>query len=391
MSTTPKLISGQRAKLIRVCVRFFIVLVALQHFRSPIRALREMKKLVAFRRKMDGSNRVQKFIFSGGKFFWNANYCGYPSENLKALFIKDFHRVKLVEMEQSAYTHDLQTLIWGITNRCPLSCQHCYEWDNIMHTEKLDIEKLRKVLNILRSSGLKHIQFSGGEPLSRFDDLLTLTKEASPDMDCWILTSGFGLSAEKALALKKAGLKGAQISLDHWDVELHNNFRNNINSYDMVLSAVKNCLNSGIMVSLSLCATREFVTEKNLMTYAELAKDIGANYIRILEPRAVGKFSNLNVALAKEQVDLISDFVNLLNTDKRYKEYPITTFFGYHQRKMGCFGAGNRYVYIDPNGDVHACPFCRGKMGNMLEEPFSDILQRVKNIGCHLFESPSQS
>jgi len=385
MTTIPMLISGLRAKLIRLRVRFFIMKVALNYFRSPIRAIREMKKLLALRSNVNGSVKMLKYINSGNQFFWNADYCGYPSENLKALLQKEFKRSQQAEIEKPDSTQALQTLIWGITNRCPLSCQHCYEWDNIAQTDKLDIESLRKVLNILRANGLRHIQFSGGEPLARFDDLLTLTKEASPDMDCWILTSGFGLSADKAFALKEAGLKGAQISLDHWDAGLHNNFRNNNKSYEMAISAVKNCQDAGIMVSLSLCATREFVSENNLMKYADLAKVLGANFIRILEPRAVGKFSNVKVALSTEQVELLSDFVNRLNAGKRYKNYPIVTFFGYHQRKMRCFGAGERYVYIDPNGDVHACPFCRGGMGNVLDEPFSAIIERVKSIGCHMF------
>jgi MoaA/NifB/PqqE/SkfB family radical SAM enzyme len=76
-----------------------------------------------------------------------------------------------------------------------------------------------------------------------------------------------------------------------------------------------------------------------------------------------------------------------MNSDPLYKDFPIVAFFGYHQRKMGCFGAGNRYVYVDPNGDLHACPFCRGKIDNILETPFADILLKVKRIGCHQFES----
>jgi MoaA/NifB/PqqE/SkfB family radical SAM enzyme len=382
-----KLISGWRAELIRIKVRSFIVRVALNQYRSPIRAMREMKKLVQLRSKVNGSISILKFIKSGDQFFWNADYCGYPSENLRTLLHKEFKRNQQQVADGLNNTQGLQTLIWGITNRCPLSCQHCYEWDNIALADKLDLVSLKKILTIFRENGLRHIQFSGGEPLSRFNDLIELTKEASPDMDCWILTSGFGLSADKALALKKAGLRGAQISLDHWDAEQHNNFRNNNRSYEMATDAARNCLNAGIMVSFSLCATREFVSENNLMKYANLAKGLGVNFIRILEPRAVGKFSNVKVALATEQVELLSDFAKRLNADKHYKDYPIVTFFGYHQREMGCFGAGERYVYIDPNGDVHACPFCRGRMGNLLEESFTGIIERVKTVGCHLFDN----
>ncbi|HEX7584635.1 MAG TPA: radical SAM protein, partial [Prolixibacteraceae bacterium] len=251
-------------------------------------------------------------------------------------------------------------------------------------------ESLRKILAIFKANGIRHIQFSGGEPLARFNDLVELIREASTSMDCWLLTSGFGLTPEKAIALKKAGLTGANISLDHWDPQLHNNFRNNEKSFSMVTEAIRNCRNAGIMVSLSLCATREFVSEENLMKYATLAKDLGVQFIRILEPRSVGKFARQKVRLDDQQVEILSKFAIRLNTIPEFKDFPIIAFFGYHQRKLGCFGAGNRYVYVDPNGDMHACPFCRGKMGNLLEEPFDQIIEKVKVIGCHEFENQAR-
>jgi MoaA/NifB/PqqE/SkfB family radical SAM enzyme len=205
-------------------------------------------------------------------------------------------------------------------------------------------------------------------------------------MDCWLLTSGFGFTREKAASLHQAGLMGAQISLDHWEEDKHNAFRNNGKSFALLKEAVKNCLENEIMVSLSLCATRDFVTEENLMKYAITAKNMGAHFIRILEPRAIGKFSQHDVRLDQKQVELLSEFSIMMNNNPRFRDFPVIAFFGYHQRKLGCFGAGNRYLYVDPNGDVHACPFCRGKMGNLLEEPFGKIIEKVRLTGCHEFK-----
>ncbi|MEI8114042.1 MAG: SPASM domain-containing protein, partial [Bacteroidia bacterium] len=91
------------------------------------------------------------------------------------------------------------------------------------------------------------------------------------------------------------------------------------------------------------------------------------------------------VNLDNSQVELLSEFAIRMNSNPQFKDFPIISFFGYHQRKMGCFGAGNRYIYADPNGDVHACPFCRRKIGNLLEEPFGQIIEKVKSVGCHQF------
>jgi MoaA/NifB/PqqE/SkfB family radical SAM enzyme len=276
----------------------------------------------------------------------------------------------------------LKTLIWGITNRCPLSCTHCYEWDNLDKQELLDLASLKRILHVFQESGIRHLQFSGGEPLSRLSDLLQLVKEASKTMDCWILTSGFGLTREKAAEIKKAGTTGVHISLDHWDPSFHNHLRNHDNSWAQALEAVRYCRQEDLIVSVSLCATREFVNEENLMKYALLARETGAHFIRILEPRAAGRFTGKDVHLGHEQIDLISRFAIRMNSDPVFKDFPVVNFLGYHQRQMPCFGAGNRFLYVDPGGDVHACPFCRGKMGNILSEPFTSILDRVRKAGC---------
>ncbi len=387
ISSCPELITDRRTFFIRKRIQTFIISEALKRFHNPLKAFKEMWRLKNLRDKAHGSSAIKKYARVGNRYFWNTDYCGFPSENLKSVIHSEFLRNSANGLSGERERPALQTLIWGITNRCPLSCRHCYEWDNIAHSDTLGLDQLKYILEVFKTHGLRHIQFSGGEPLARFNDLTVLIREASPTMDCWLLTSGFGLTEEKAVILKQAGLTGANISLDHWDAPMHNAFRNNEKSFSMVEEAVGHCLRAGLLVSLSLCATREFVTEENLEKYASLARDLGVQFIRILEPRATGKFAGTKVTLDKSQVELLSRFSIRMNNHPVYRDYPIVAFFGYHQRLLGCFGAGNRYAYADPNGDMHACPFCRGTMGNILEEPFSDILDRVKGKGCHNFPS----
>jgi len=390
MQNNIKLITGWKARLIRTKVLWFIISEAFYFFGNPLIAFSEMKRLRTLRNSAHGSTIVSKYIKSDGRYFWNSDYCGFPSDNLKSLIHSEFIRNMNPSGNKKSEIPILQTLIWGITNRCPLSCQHCYEWDNISQNDCLDIDKLEEILNILKFNGVRHIQFSGGEPLARFNDLIRLIEKSSPTIECWLLTSGFGLTQEKAYALKKSGLTGVNISLDHWNEAQHNQFRNNEKSFSLVTEAAQNCKNSGIMVSLSLCATRQFVNKENLEKYAIHAKEIGASFIRILEPRAVGKFQGKHVGLDSKQVKMLSDFTKRVNAEPLYKDFPIVVFFGYHQRKLGCFGAGNRYLYIDPNGDAHACPFCRGKIDNILEMPFPDIIKKMQKIGCHQFETHNE-
>ncbi len=61
-------------------------------------------------------------------------------------------------------------------------------------------------------------------------------------------------------------------------------------------------------------------------------------------------------------------------------------FPGFGQRQVGCLGAGNRYMYIDSKGDIHACPFCQGAAGNALNDSLEEAIARLKKNGCHMFE-----
>ncbi len=387
MNKTPELIWGKRAAWIRRKLHFNILKFMLREHKSPLKALRALNHLMAFRQKQQGLEKIFKFVKSDGRYFWSSEVPGFPSPRLAHVIKSELARHHPSLPGTNGSPPSMVTLIWGITNRCPLSCSHCYDWENIEAKDSLSLDQLFEVLRHIESEGLKHIQFSGGEPLARFNDLLELIGLASKQMDCWLLTSGFGLTQEKAQALKEAGLLGANISLDHWDEAKHNAFRRNEHSFEWVKKSVRNCREAGLMVSLSLCATREFVSKENLYAYARLAKDWGVHFIRILEPRAVGSFAGKDVQLPGENISIISAFFNQLNTDPGFRQFPIVNFFGYHQREIGCMGAGNRYLYIDANAEVHACPFCRGSKGNVLKAPFAETLAAIRKTGCHFFKN----
>jgi len=383
----PEQVYGRKVWILVKWLRLFIFWQMLKLNRSPLKSIRELQRLKKLRSTVHGNQRITKFVRSGKFYYWVTDFPGLPSTNLKKLIELEFARDEGYAGQKNKEITPQQTIIWGITNRCSLNCTHCYDWDNIDNKDHLSLEQLKLILKKIEEQGIRHVQLSGGEPLVRFDDMISILNEASERIDFWLLTSGFGLTDNKARALKKAGLIGANISLDHWDEGKHNQFRNNDKSYEWVMKAAENCRKAGILVSLSLCATREFTTEENLQKYGELAKDMGAHFIRILEARQVGRFSDKRVRLGKEQIELINNFTIQMNNNQEFREFPIVVFFGYHQRKLGCMGAGNRYLYIDANGDFHACPFCRGRKGNALVDSFNSSIEKLREEGCQAFKT----
>jgi pyrroloquinoline quinone biosynthesis protein E len=109
-----------------------------------------------------------------------------------------------------------------LTYRCPLKCAWCnnpLDFDNYANRE-LSTEEWKQVLGEARELGALQLGFTGGEPLLR-DDLEELVAHADGiGFYTNLITSGIGLDDARMAALKEAGLKQVQLSLQSTRPEL---------------------------------------------------------------------------------------------------------------------------------------------------------------------------
>jgi len=352
----------------------------------PVRAMRVLASLRAAARIRDWDtpagahaqrSRLPKFVTVRGRHFYALHTPGWPSRAFD-----DFVRREIDRAALSGPSATTQMAIVAITARCALKCEHCFEWDALNQPEPLSSADLHEVVRRLHARGLGQIFFSGGEPLQRFDDLLSITTMIAADTDAWILTSGVGLTRDRANRLAAAGLTGVAISLDHWDDAAHDRFRGLPGAGAAVTRAAAHAREAGLVVALSLCPTRAFVTASNLERYAMRARDLGASFIQILEPKAVGHYAGQDVALTGEQRRQLEAFCARLNTDPAARHLPSVTYPDWSTRVLGCVGGGDRYLYIDTRGDLHACPFCRTPGRRALDGDLDVSISRLQAAGC---------
>ena len=276
----------------------------------------------------------------------------------------------------------LQTLIFAITKRCPLRCEHCCEWDALNQQETLSSSEIGAAIARFQKRGVAQVLLSGGEPLQRFDDLIALLNSAAAESDFWILTSGFGLTPERAGRLRQAGLTGVALSLDHWNRDAHDRFRGLNGSFEWVERAAANAHGAGLLVALSLCPTRDFVSRENLDEDARTAQRLGAGFVQILEPRPVGHYRGRDVQLTEPHIALLEEFYLRLNSDSSCVNMPAVAYADRTRRRTRCFGAGDRYAYVDTDGRLHPCPFCRTPAGSVLGAGLDSALQTLQANGC---------
>jgi MoaA/NifB/PqqE/SkfB family radical SAM enzyme len=377
----PKIKSGKIKSVVTFLITWQFIILALWQYRSVKKSREALLTIKKLKNDFLGDMSFSRIIFTDRKFYFNLHVPGFPSKIMLKNQLGELNRVRPVRSPANR----LRVLILGITNKCPLQCKHCYEWDNLNKIVQMGIEEYKAIVTKFMDEGVGQVHLGGGEPMMNYSCLLDLTKFMKGKTEIWIATSGLGLSLAKAKELKKSGLTGAAISVDHYLEEYHNDFRGSTKSFEWAMDATRNSLEAGLVTCWSICPTREFISKENLYTYANFAASKGVQFIQVFEPMPAGRYKGQDVSLTAEHLELLDNFYLEYNEDKTLKDKPLITYHGYHQRRLGCLGNGNRYLYIDARGNLHPCPFCRNDHPlNVLDNPVGTLLLNLSREECQL-------
>ena len=106
----------------------------------------------------------------------------------------------------------------SVTDRCNFRCTYCMPFDEytwIDRQEVLSFEEIERLARVFIGLGVDQIRLTGGEPLVRKDlhHLITRLSNLEGLHDLSLTTNG-ALLAEQAPALREAGLKRINVSID---------------------------------------------------------------------------------------------------------------------------------------------------------------------------------
>ncbi len=340
--------------------------------------------IVKRKKKLVSRQSIRKLVKFNNRYFWDMHQPGWPSksfdENFKWMISK-------VVLKNEIKTESVRLVFMAITKKCIMKCEHCFEWDEINKKEVLELNTLKAIVAKYQKLGASIFILTGGEPMTRFDDLIELLKYAEYTSDFWITTSGYNLTEEKALQLKQAGLTGVSISIDDYRTEENNAFRGHPKAMEYATAAIESCRKAGLGIGTAICTTKQFISKENLLKYAEFTKKLGVGFIWLIEPRAVGKYAGKDVRLTKQDFDLLDEFYHSMNKDKAFRDFPRVIFPNYNHRNVGCAGAGKGNVMIDTDGFINPCPVCRKKIAFALAENSEENVRKMQAEGCFKFKS----
>ncbi len=291
--------------------------------------------------------------------------------------------------------------IWNFTNRCNLSCLHCYSKSGLDATDTLTTQKILDTIPQLKNGGIKFVIFSGGEPLTR-KDIFTIA-EAMKKEGIFTYLSTNGLYINPGNVQKIIDTFGyIGISIDG-DEATHDRFRGLVGSYKKSLQAIDLIHEHGGKVGIRFTITKE--TKDSLQHIFKLAESKGIDKIYISHLVYSGRgLDNLKMDLSKEErkaaveyiiqkafeyyeegrdIDIVTGNMEMdaiVFLDEFRKRYPEKA--GVLEQKLLVWGgnsAGRNLVNIDSEGNVKPDPFFPVTIGNIFEQSFEEIWQDGKN------------
>jgi pyrroloquinoline quinone biosynthesis protein E len=262
-------------------------------------------------------------------------------------------------------------LLAEITYRCPLHCPYCSNPVAASLCEaprrrpqgggssngELTTEEWKRVIHEAAALGVLQIGFSGGEPLARRDlvELIRAAREAKLFTN--LITSGIGLDDDRVRGLHDAGLESIQLSFQSDEASLADEIAG-ARAHERKLEVAAKIRAAGIPLSLNFVIHRHNIDR--LPQMIELTEALGAERVELANAQFYGwAFRNRAALLpTREQVDRARDIANAAKARLAGKIdifYVLPDYYG--MRPKPCLnGWGQRYLTVNPIGDVLPCP-----------------------------------
>lgn len=277
------------------------------------------------------------------------------------------------------YSRKINYMRISVTDLCNLRCQYCMPEDGICKKEHDRILTLEEIVEIVKAGtalGIDKIRITGGEPLVRAGivDFIKLISDIEGIKDIAITTNGI-LLPEYAQALKDAGLKRVNISIDSLDPDKYKEITRG-GDLSRVLEGIKKSIEVGLTpVKLNVVAIGG-QNDNEIENFINLTKDQEID-VRFIELMPIGEATEWAKERFISNEYIQNKFTNLIELEAE-KSSPAKYY------KLP--GGKGRVGFINPISN-HFCSECNrlrltadGKLKPCLHSNDEiDILDIVRN------------
>ena len=269
----------------------------------------------------------------------------------------------------------LRDLRISVTDRCNFRCTYCMpaeiygdRYEFLPRADLLTFEEIARLVRIMVRQGAVKVRLTGGEPLVRNDVERLVGMIAQIDgVDDLTMTTNAYLLADKARALKEAGLQRVTVSLDTLDDEIFRRMNGRDFGTKRVLEGLEAAQRVGLSPIKVNSVVQRGVNDHTLVDLARFCKE--RDYIlRFIEYMDVGNLNGWrldHVVPADEIVALIGAEMPLEPVESGYRgEVALRYRYRDGGGEMGLIASVTKpfcgdctRLRLSPEGSIYTCLF----------------------------------
>jgi radical SAM protein with 4Fe4S-binding SPASM domain len=316
-------------------------------------------------------------------------------------------------------THPVYSVSWNLTQRCNLTCAHCYmsALPAANTAQELTTQECRRVIaEIAQVNPHVFLILTGGEPLLRKDLFDLAACAADTGFTVVLGSNGVLLRGKQARQMRRSGIQGASISLDSVDPEKHDRFRHLPGAWQGAVRATEALRAEGLDFSIHTSVTAWNLDEIPAMI--DLAQSLGARVLNLFFLVRTGRGEDIIDITPAQYEQLLTQLARAQGVGGTAEggagqtaspsdrpEDPWTVSAGrsgpliirakcapFFRRILysldpnspllqnyaqGSCPAGKAYCRIMPEGDVTPCPYMPLVAGNLRQHSFGALWQEA--------------
>ena len=259
-------------------------------------------------------------------------------------------------MVTDTLSRSLRDLRISVTDRCNFRCPYCMpaeifgeRYQFLPKREILSFEEISRLTRVFVKFGVTKVRLTGGEPLVRaeLDTLVAMLAKIEGIEDLTLTTNGF-LLAQRARALRDAGLHRVTISLDTLNDEIFKVMSGRGYSTHRVLEGIRAAEEVGFTPIKINAVVQKGINDHTLVELARYFKGSG-HIVRFIEYMDVGNRNGWKMDQVVPSAEVIK------RIDAVFPLEPVEP--NYHGE------VASRYRYRDGTGEIGVissvtAPFC---------------------------------
>jgi radical SAM protein with 4Fe4S-binding SPASM domain len=277
----------------------------------------------------------------------------------------------------------------GLTYRCNLKCNHCYALYRRDRNE-FSLSEIRALAHELYEAGGAAVVYSHGENMIRRDFHEAASIFRDLDFYQTLMLNGFYIHGrDDAQRLAETGICRTMVSVDSPDPEVHDQVRGKSGAYERAMCAIKYLLDSDV-ATVGFSCTIDRHNYGDIQAIVDLALATGVQAVSFMQNRYNMRdifdrqLWQAYEVVCREIYELMLVYSGRLDiyTHDPFMLTVLDDRLDDPQDRADFIGANlcnvaTSMVSIDPVGNVTGCNFIPEVIGNVRDEPFADIWQRL--------------